>query len=296
MLQSKTIDIGVDYLTLTSKETSRWIDWKQAFAIAASEEKARGHKWVESRLMGYAGEMCGHVFIGRRDDGFLARLTSYAAQDYGMSFEPDACHATRIDLQVTQELAFPRPKFLREAYEYAKALPAKGRTPIGYTCIENSNGGGTLYAGARSSARYGRIYDKGVESLRQAPGTSFRWELELKDTLADQAVNILCGGGQPERAIYSLVGEFFAARDLPVIWSVPKIEERLSIPRIAVDEIGTLRWLEGPVATAFARIADQLGMEFALRAVMRSCCNETTDGAIISTMAQIYTENSPNVG
>jgi hypothetical protein len=294
-VQSKTTDIGIDYLTLTSRDTWRFEEWKLAFCAAASEEQARGHKWVAARLLGYEGELCGHIFLGKRQDGCMARLTSGAAETYGSLFAPDAVHCTRIDLQVTQELEYPSPEFLQKAYDHARQQKLVGiKSPV-YTHIKNSDGGGTLYAGSRASMRFGRIYDKGIEGGLLVPGKLFRWELEIKDILADQTVAMLTNGLSRERVIYSILGDFFKGRALPVIWNIPPLEEKFSVPRIPIEDSGTLRWLAGPVATAFARIATTVSFEQALRAVMSKVLTESTDSVIIETWAQEYAEHLANV-
>jgi DNA relaxase NicK len=295
-IQSKTVDIGIDYLTLTSKDPHRFNDWKAEFVFAASEEQARGQKWVKARLLGYDGEQAGHIFLGQRNDGCMLRLTSAAAERYAVLFSPEASHCTRIDLQVTQELLYPAPDFLQKSYDYAKSAKLAGIKPPVYTHIKNSDGGGTLYAGSRSSMRFGRIYDKGVESGQMVPGKLLRWEVEIKDILADQTCAMLAAGLSYERTIYSILGDFFTARALPVIWSVPPMEQKFSVPRIAIEDSNTVRWLAGPVATAFARICETIGPEQALRAVFSKALTESSDSDIISEMAQMYTEHLVNIG
>jgi hypothetical protein len=294
-MQSKTVDLGCDYLTLTSRDTWRFAEWKIAFVGAAAEEQARGQKWVPARLLGYEGEMCGHIFLGKREDGCMVRLTSAAAEEYGELFSPSGVHCTRIDLQVTQELEYPLPDFLAKSYDHARQAKLVGVKPPVYTHIKNSDGGGTLYAGSRASMRFGRIYDKGVESGQMVPGKLFRWELEIKDILADQTVAMLSSGYSRERTIYAILGDFFKSRALPVVWNIPPMEEQFSVPRIPVEDSGTLRWLAGPVATAFARIATTVSVEQALRAVFSKCLTESTDSATIEAMAQLYTEHFANV-
>jgi hypothetical protein len=295
-MQVKTIDIGVDYLTLTTKEPTRYAEWLSVFEAVAAQEQARGHKWADARILGYTGSLCGHVFVGKRDDGAMARLSSSAAEIYGPLFSPDACHCSRIDIQATCELADPRPDFLEKAYEHAKIQKVKNGRPPVYTHLKTSEGGSTIYVGSRSSMRYGRIYDKGAESGTLIPGKCFRWELEIKDALADQAVALLTNGAQPERTIYSLLGDFFSSRFLPVGWIVPSMEEKLHVPRIAQDDAGAVRWLAGPVSSTFARIVNTCGIEPALRAIFNKCLQENSDTDIIASMAQMYAEHSPNYG
>lgn len=292
---SKIVDAGMDYLTLTTREPSRYSEWREAFAFVASVEQAKGHKWAVTRVLGYDGEQCGHAFVGKREDGAMLRLSSAAAQEWGSLFAPEACHCTRIDLQATVEFAAPDQHMLERAYDTAQGKKMKNGRPPLFTFIENSEGGSTLYVGSRSSMRYGRIYDKGVEQGTLVPGKLYRWELEIKDALADQAVAMLCGNAQFDRVLMGLLGDFFKERQLPVPWSIPSLEEAFIVPRVAVDDAGGLRWLAGPVATTFARLMDTVGAESTLRAIFAKCLTESTDSAIISTMAQMYTEHIANV-
>lgn len=292
---SKLVDIGIDWLTLTTKDPRRYTDWLAAFEFVATQEQARGHKWAKARLLGYEGESCGHAFVGRRDDGAMCRLTSAAAEEYGMQFEPDACHCTRIDLQATARMNEPRPEMIKSLYERAKAHKgSNGRPPL-VSRIETNQGGATLYIGARSSMRYGRIYDKGVEMGTEAPGVLLRWEVEIKDTFADQAVAMLCGNTEHDRLLLGILGDFFDSRGCPVPWTVPSLEERFIVPRLALDDANTLKWLAGPVATAFGRIAGTVGIEQALRAVFSKALTESSDSDIIESMALMWAQHLLNL-
>ena len=284
-MQTKIIDAGIDWMTITTKDTKRFEEWTEAFALVASEEKARGHKWGSAHILGYKGESCGHAFLGKRTDGAMVRLTSSAAQTYGHLFSPEACHVTRIDLQVTVQFDYPAQNFLKRAYDHARVQPVKNGRPPVYSLLENSLGGSTIYVGSRSSMRYGRIYDKGEESGTELPGRMFRWELEIKDQLADQAVQMLAYSANPERQLLALVGSFFDERALPVTWSIPRDEERFSLPRILPDDAGSLKWLNGPVATVVARLATSVGWAPVLRSILGKAYPLTSDATICEEIA-----------
>lgn len=287
-------DIGIDWITLTTKDQARYTEWKEAFRSVATEEQQKGHKWGEARFFGYQGESCGHIFLGKRNDGALLRISSSLAEERAYLFSPDGCHCTRIDIQVTCDYETPAPHLLERLYDQATGQKQGVGRPTAFTLIKNSNGARTLYVGARSSARYGRIYDKGMEQQSATPGVLIRYELEIKDDLADQAVAILFGSTTPDRAILALLGDFFSQRNIPVPWSQVVIPEGLRLPRIPVEDAGTLRWIEGPVGKAVARLMGTVGPERTTRAIFGSLLDNNSDSdmldLIVQSVVQVYVE------
>lgn len=281
-LHANLKDVAIDWLTLTTKNPDRVAEWAEAFAAVAEMEQRRGFKWQDARFFGYVGQQCGHAMYGKRDDGAIVKLTSSLAHDEGMLFSPDAVHCTRIDLQVTLELARPMPGLLPKAYDAARGhKPLNGR-PVRYTLIQDSEGGTTLYVGSRTSMRYGRIYDKGVESGLEEAGKLFRWEMEIKDVLADQAVGMLVGSVDVQRSILGLVGSFFTERGLPVVWTVPPLGEKFIVPRVTQEDAGSLKWLRGPVSRTVARLVETVGAEETLRALLCKWREGNTDADVVA--------------
>jgi hypothetical protein len=135
--------------------------------------------------------------------------------------------------------------------------------------------------------RFGRIYDKGAEQRSEDPGKLFRWELEIKDVMADQAVAMLVGSADVQRSILGVVGSFFVERGVPITWSVPPLSEKFVIPRIAQEDAGTLKWFNGPVATAVARMMETVGPEATMRALLSKWRVDTTDGDVIDSLVEV---------
>jgi len=167
----------------------------------------------------------------------------------------------------------------------ALVSPKTNGRPVKYSLLQNSEGGSTLYVGSRQSMRYGRIYDKGVEQKEAAPGTLWRFELEIKDDLADQAISMLYGSSEPDRQIAGILGDFFVDRGIPVFWTVPPMDERFRIPRITQDDAGSLRWLRGPVASVVERLWHTVGPEQTLRALLDKTYGINSDNDIIGLIA-----------
>jgi len=284
---AKLIDIGLDWLTLTTKESSRGAEWHEAFVGVASVEQARGHKWREVHLLGYAGEQCGHIFWGKGQNGWMVRLSSQLADEQGYLFAPEAVHCTRIDMQVTCEFTTRAPHLIERLYEHAVAAPAKNGRPPAYTLLKQSDGACTLYVGSRSSGLYGRIYDKGMEQALGEPGKYIRFELECKDWASDQAVAIVRPSSSPEAQMMAMVGRFFTDRSIAVPWSYVRPEETFVPPKLKTEDAQVLKWLRGPVATSVARLMDTVGYEQTLRALFCKWRESNSDDDIIGQMALI---------
>lgn len=260
MRWTKLISAGVDWLTLTTKESSRGVEWHECFSACAAQEQAKGHKWQNARRMMYGGESCGGLFWGKSDQGWMVVLSSDAAQTYGALFEPDAVHCTRIDLQVTIELSDPAPTLLESYYDHVVLHKTSNGRPVKYTLIKDTEGGSCLYVGARSSMLYGRLYDKGVEEKSAGPGRVLRYELEVKGDFADQAVAMIWGASNDIGVLMYLVRDFFEKRRIPATFQAPPLNEKfVSVPR-SQDDIQSIKWLAGPVASVVARLTHTCGI------------------------------------
>jgi DNA relaxase NicK len=278
-------DIGVDWLTLTTKNPDRAQDWHEAFNAVATQEQQRGHRWGDARFFGYVGQACGHIFYGKRHDGALLRLSSSLAESVGALFSPDACHCTRIDLQVTCELATAQPDMLERLYDSCTSGLRKVGRPVEYSLIKNSNGARTLYVGRRSSQRYGRVYDKGMEQGQGEPGKLIRFELEVKDEMADQAVAMIYRSGEADTVILRLLQDFFEERGIPVLWNAAQMEVGFRGPRLAIDDASSLRWIGGPVAKTVARLMHSVGPERTVRAIFGLLLDNSSDSDMIDLLA-----------
>lgn len=284
---TKLVDLGIDWLTITTPDQQRGADWREAFKTVATEEQIRGHKWVDSRLFGYSGETCGHVFWGKGQHGHMVRLSSAIAESRGALFEPDGAHTTRIDIQATVEFKALVPNLIERMYEEGKEKKvSNGRPPV-FTLIKNSVGARTLYVGKRASGLFGRIYDKGIEQALGEPGKFIRFELECKDWAAPQAVASIYPSSSPDAVMLSLLGNFFTARNVPVPWSYVRPEADFRAPRITVDDAASLTWVKGPVANVVARLMETVGPAATLQALLGKWREGNTDDDIIGQLAML---------
>jgi len=185
---SKLVSTGVDWLTCTSNDDKVGLAWFEMFQRLAVEPREWNNPWYvgksdEHIRWGYNSKM-GYIFIS---SGVLADVVFQQTV-------PVARKVTRIDVQVTVRLQKANCEVARNGYRVNSASPNRK-----YGLIQNSRNGQTLYVGSRTSAQFGRVYDKGVESGYDEPGRLWRYEVELKKPVSDTAARQLANWSNPEK-------------------------------------------------------------------------------------------------
>lgn len=263
------ISAGVDYATFTTATGPRAYEAYEAAKKILAEESNSGNPEKPWRSFGYLGWASSHITLGRRLDSIVVRLSGELADYYWRRFQAMCDKCTRLDFAVTArcELAsFDVAHLsLREARAWRKQRDS--RIQLGYQFTEP--GGKTVTVGARSSEKYGRIYDKYAEAgAPYEPGT-WRWELEAKGDYAQALSHVAFS--EPDRAKF--VGShcltYFADRGISVPfepgkvqWRYKRITERLSVER----KLEYLRQSIAPMARELAlavgekTVLDTLGL------------------------------------
>lgn len=226
---------------------------------------------------GFQGKQIGHLFVGEWEGIGLARISSSWAQEYGYWFSPDGVNCTRVDLQATWELSVPIAGQMRKWYDAARISRPRNGRPGYFRWIENTEGGCTIEANKRVSARMGRIYDKGRQMDVAPAGRIIRWEMEIKEGLANQAVYQYYASSNQVGTVLGTLGEFFAEKGLPFPTYNRTSKINLEAPKDLPDVEQTLKWLRGPVAKAVARSVGWVGMSRTLSAVLGETLQENSD-------------------
>jgi len=184
---------GVDYVTMTAN-TPATILWLKRYADAQfAMLEADGFHVKPSKPMGYDGWQCGPVFGGARVDGYMLRVSGQAANEaFGLWHED--IHITRLDVQATLKSIPGQPEWGKWSIAMAEAnqsaRPRRGGYP--HARLEDGRGkGDTVKVGSRTSDRYGRLYDKEMESLSPEYEGCWRYEIEYKGDYAVMAARHL---------------------------------------------------------------------------------------------------------
>lgn len=186
------IEAQVDWLTVSAHGEEGAAHMRDLAVWLAKEEEAKGNRPKLWRLMGYEGTHVGAIEYGQRDEAScILRLIGDAASvhlDKAMSVAHDV---TRIDLAVTWQGDPPDPMVGRNTYTQAELHYASHPNAARPWFTGDASGGYTCYIGARESANFFRVYNKGAECVAQGDQAGieryrgcWRYELEAKASMA----------------------------------------------------------------------------------------------------------------
>jgi DNA relaxase NicK len=206
--------------------------------VAASREKPWG-------THGYKGKQRGPVRVGLKGDRTIISVTGPLSFRILTLSTLVASRFTRIDLQITCEMDTPWVNHAYELYqvENLQNMVERGKLHMSY---HSSPEGDTVYINKRTSPNYARIYDKS-QNYGYIKGKIWRYEIEIKEELADKIGSILAVSDSPETLAADYVASWFADRHICV-----PIEQRnrFNVPKTATSVTGidtTLEWLSRQV-------------------------------------------------
>lgn len=233
----------MDWLTLTFKEGGKWEAARVAAQHALQREVADGEDEKPLRFQGYDGCQAGRVGYGTRDDGAIIRLSGSLADEGLRDLLPLASNVSRIDLALTLSLPPTWPNPMKEGFRVGPTIkPARGAAPD-YQLIEHSRQGTTLYVGARTSPRFGRVYDKWKQSQLDFYRGCTRYELEAKGRLAARVAAAVAGAADRRSTIRVYVRDYFQPRGVDVPYDETDADLHLSLYRPRTSDFSRLHWL-----------------------------------------------------
>lgn len=265
--QWEVLESRIDWLTATSHHGEGATELLNT-GLRIQQELAVGHgPQRPSYFEGYAGSICNGCFAGWRTDGACIRLSGNAARDHAMEVAAEAGKVTRIDLAVTARLEGETTHVARAAYEVGCAHRPKVGKPPEVTHIMSRSGGETTYFGVRASERYGRLYNKTVESKGRYPATSWRYEIEYKHEAAEGLATWLQGQKNHAQAIAVAVGQRYFGWGITLPFPVPSNTWRDRSTYARTDNETRMKWLADSVAPSLERLTASYSREQLLRAL-----------------------------
>lgn len=206
--------------------------------IAASREKPWG-------MHGFKGKQRGSVRVGLKDDRAIISVTGPLSERLVSLYRTVACKFTRIDLQVTCKMDGPVRFLAREMWESWNLTNKRNSGKLHQTYM-SSNEGDTLYFNKRTATQFARIYDKSLEYAYPL-GKIWRFELELKQDLAERMGGVLANAERPQELLSDYVVSSFYDLEVCVPVGIPN---RVSLPEMPKGVSGneqTLSWLTNQV-------------------------------------------------
>lgn len=234
------VDSGIDYITATTKQgINATAMWDLGRALVREEERSTDIV-RPFRFSGYHGIMCGGAQVGRRPDGTVVRLSGNCAKEFWAQVLGLSDNVTRLDLQVTALTPNGCAGQLKKHYnQVRKGKRGRGK-PAEFKMWLGPKGFQSMTLGARSSDRYARIYDKGLESGLPEFAGCLRYEIELKRQQAFGMAQHLDAIENADDAIARYIELFARARLTQVSFSRPS----------SLSEFTCQRW---PIGTVHAR-------------------------------------------
>jgi DNA relaxase NicK len=233
----------VDWLTATFKDGGKWQAAKIRLQGALSEEAEDGEDIRPFRFQGYSGEQAGRVGYGVRDDGALMRLSGSVSDALLGHLLPLTSNVSRIDLAVTADLTGIPVNPVVEGYKSGREAATHGGTRSDFQIIRHSRKGDTLYTGARTSQRFGRIYNKFSESQLAFYAGCYRWELEAKGKLATRLAIAVADSADRHGAIRTVVHDYYKRLGCTPPWDEHSPDLHISAYRPRTTRLSRLLWL-----------------------------------------------------
>lgn len=262
----KATSAQIDWLTCTgATEESRNRLWEigQRTLHRAEGEGEPSTRW---HAHGYSGWSSCHVQYGQRPDGVILRLGGKEAANQWRHALVTAENVSRLDLAVDCKTDHVVPALAAQVYSDADHVPPREGRRVKRTLITGSDGGQTCYIGSRVSERYGRLYDKGVESESAPAGRWWRWEVEYKGDIALGVAKALKARELEGEAIVATVAKFWHERTLHSLESSePPLSTLQSRPLSSDDR--RISWLAKSIKTTVSILVDRLGRERVLCAL-----------------------------
>ncbi len=248
-----TWDVGVDYITATAPPETQEAEAIEDLGLSAlGRMQHAGHTLKPRTLFGYVGMECGVVFVGKREDGFMVKVSSAPAHPFAVELaeKMPTVNITRLDLQVTLQSKTDQPRLAREIQRDLEDAHAasKSRRPLNIHYERDERNGDCLWIGKRTSPRFLRIYDKTRDENGKVPPHLWRYEVEFKAKQATQVWRTLVLSHCSLKVITNIVVAGFLIKNVDLSWIEEVEPRRLPSSYEKTTTEKQLNWMERNVS------------------------------------------------
>jgi DNA relaxase NicK len=263
-LKAELISVGVDYLTVTATgQTLCDLMRARAFGVIESE-LANGFFGRPWRLWGYEGVKVGAIEYGERLDGCIVRMHDVVAASHWRRFYDCSSNCSRIDLQCTFQLDRPVRGLLTS---HLKEMRRRDRKRKGKPQTSHQvcrRGGLTVCSGSRTSSRFFRGYDKGIQSGLAQYQNCIRYEGEFKHAQAKHLAAWLIAMKSEHVACGKYVCQFASdrgvnLRSLSKVFHSSASIDAGQLPGRLTDLARSQRWLGKSVKPTVRLMCERIG-------------------------------------
>lgn len=237
------VDWGVDWLTVTGTTKSSRVSLESFGLRLMKEEHRCGNELRPWTFKGYEGFRSGSVEIGTRPDSTIVRISGGLAREHYVEAYHASTNCSRVDFQATvnngiEPQAWIHRQFKR-AYRWSKDFKKKPEVRM----LWSNQGTGTLYLNKRISDQFGRLYDKGEESLVPMLDGAWRAEVEYKGDQSFHQLKSLVSSDDHQLYLYQSLHRFFRLRTCELQLTRASTQTIVS-PRRKTDQTRRLEWIE----------------------------------------------------
>lgn len=257
MYTGELIAAGIDYLTCTMENSNpNVVQWYRTCEISLQEVADNGNAIKMAKRLGYDGFSCGGSFIGSRERDTICSIAGADAKHAFAHIYHRGVHFSRIDVQCSYKYDVMSDNIAQQVLDQvikdnAKIGEARQRDA---TIIQSLRSGATCYVGSRNSEQFARVYNKEKQSKEEAYKGVWRYEVQLKNDLAQQtADNFIKNDYNQETYAATFVRHWLRHRGIRVPWKAEA--ELIPLPKIAVKDSDVerkLKWLREQVRPAIA--------------------------------------------
>lgn len=248
---------GIDWITyiVRDKEQSR-----ELAEIARGIQRDYGlatDAGKPFRLMRYEGWRTPVVRLGRSGASSLLQVSGQVSAEAWTRMASLGGAPTRLDVQVSLQLPTSQPlfykRFLRPSTRTTS--PSRSSSPLRNLHL-GSRGLALGTVGDRTKARYGRVYDKGVEQKSHPAGTFWRVELEAKHALARNLWRDLKGTRDVQQWAYDSLSEQWRLSGCcwPLSESTRGVRGVSAYEPRVLEEQRSFHWMRRSVAPVIQRL------------------------------------------
>ena len=246
---------GVDYLTCTYNPQANHTRLLFYLGACEREELDRGGLSRRWGMAGYIGAHAGGLEWGSKSDGVIVRLSGETARSWWAKFGKLASNCSRIDLQQTVVYDEPPHRTINRHFKELRKWNKTHRKPMTAKLWCGDQGAEAMFSGKRVSDSYLRCYHRGSKPECSHEQGHLRYEVELKNSRARQALQGLLASDNPEAVTRATVGQMFSARGVRLTW-----QEGCTltfVTPIKNDDAGKrLRWLRDAIRPAVQNLIE----------------------------------------
>jgi len=198
--------------------------------------------------------------VGYNERGAFAQFTGEKAHWAYPYLEHPKVHISRLDLQITTQLASMDDTIGEQHYASASAhdqdLPQNRQRNIDrYT---SKGGGYTLYIGSSSSDKRLRVYNKQAQTEDIYYTRCWRYEMVYRNHHSDKLYRLVVSKGDtPEQFILSTVVNATTERGVSILGLEHIAVEPLDMPvKVPTDVERKMKWLETQVKPTIKKLSD----------------------------------------